>query len=169
MDVFVKGRASKNNQALITYLKTMFSDPFYYGVYDENGNELFPSAGTYNVTDWVTGQFVDTSKPVRGIMLAPPYPHVMLPIDDTKVRMIGYHDHIWTGDFVLGLRTTREIGHDSFIFEKIDGSWLATSYVETVYEVSPASENGLPIPTVPRPPSPAGHAAHFPTLPAKDD
>ncbi len=166
MDLYIERRSSDYDEELIALMNGLFASPFSYAVYDAEGNELFPEAGDYTVQEWVEGQAIDTAGAVDGTMLAPPYPHVLRVVEkDKKVVLEGYHDHIWTGMFAAAFRTTRETGFDEFVFEKIDGEWLVTSYTETVHEVSPCSSAGVPEPCAKPPPSPAkGHPPFLPGL-----
>jgi hypothetical protein len=166
MDLFIERRSSQYNEELIAFMDGLFAPVFYYETKSSAGNELFPKARLYTVREWVEGQDIDSAAELKGTMIAPPHPHFMTVVKLGKqVKLEGYHDHIWTGDFVLGLRTTREIGFDEFTFEKIGGQWLVTRYVETVSEVSPCSELGKPSPCAPQPLSPAaGHPPNFSLL-----
>ncbi|MDX2176329.1 MAG: hypothetical protein SF028_07640 [Candidatus Sumerlaeia bacterium] len=166
MDEYIATRSSELDDELLATMQGIFTDPFYYEVYDADGNALFPEAASYKIADWISSQAIDTAAAVEGTMLAPPYAHYLIPTEDPDVvKLIGYHEHIWTGDFVIAFRTTREVGLDEFVFTRVGDDWLARSYKETVSEASACSDGGTPAPCNKPPLVPGkGHSPNLPLI-----
>eukprot|EP00483_Globobulimina_turgida_P013486 UN13511 len=70
-------------------------------------------------------------------MSAPRPHHLQIIEKNKKVKMVGFHDDIFWGDFPHFFGTSFQGTGDRWkeiVFENFNGKWLITSYSETVYD-----------------------------------
>ncbi|MDZ4725260.1 MAG: hypothetical protein SH817_03840 [Leptospira sp.] len=145
MDWYVRERDPKHNEELYDFCKDIFADRFYYGMVGAQGhgaemmNDLWKSR-EYELREWVWSQGIEEMQRVvkHGAFVAAPRPHYMEVIEPGKiVKLRGFHDHIFWGDFAFFLGSSTHVAWEEITFENFKGRWLITHYNEIVYDSTP--------------------------------
>lgn len=140
MDKYNIVRDSTTNDDMAAKMSYTFADEYEFSAYWSDGSEFGDTQGTYTPLSWLEAQDVDTWNFLHdnSTMLVPSYSHILkVEVPGERVILEGYHEHAFIGeDMRLIYGDARHLAYEYITYEKIDGIWRVTDYVETVHDAT---------------------------------
>ncbi len=140
MDKYNVVRDSSTNDEMAAKMSYTFAEEYEFNAFWSDGSEFGSTQGIYTPLSWLENQNVDTWNVLHSTstMLVPNYEHILkVEVPGERVILEGYHEHAFVGtDMRLLYGDARHLAYEYIVFEKIDGVWRMTDYVETVYDVT---------------------------------
>jgi hypothetical protein len=138
MDQYNLLRDASHNDAMVQRMGLVFADEFTFSTVRGDGTPFGGIQGRFTPRSWLEAQRIDQWTLVRGTLLVPNYQHI-LSVEEPgrRVRLEGYHEHAFVrADIRLATGDARQLAFETVTFEKRDGVWRITAYVETVWSAS---------------------------------